>query len=278
MKIELTKSQIAYLKSLDSKKKKRKFLLDCFIENIEVGKKSKVKPIVFTNGVFQTNNKEAIDFLEKCWFIKNEKEESQELIEKSNEEPQLLDAVCVKINSSNRDILQKVYNEYFSNYFREKSDSVLNCEYLISNTPKTNFIQTDDLKVWVKGGEPKIVTTDEFLKYIGREDLIEKESEKISECAAYVFERDDKGNYVKIPKYSPNINQRQVSEQGSELLKFDMLEKSKKSFFLNKEQIEDSKEKEQKVYKYMFYSQVELTPEKINEIVEFITENNENAN
>jgi hypothetical protein len=88
------------------------------------------------------------------------------------------------------------------------------------------------------------------------------------------------------PNYSPeeielvkhNINQREVSEQGSELLKFDMLEKSKKSFFLNKEQIEDSKEKEQKVYKYMFYSLVELKQDKIDEIIEFITENNQNAN
>jgi hypothetical protein len=270
--IKLNPEQLAYLKSLDSKKKKRKFLLDCFVENIEV------------------------------------EIESKELIEKSNEEPQLLDAVCVKINSSNRDILQKVYNEYFSNYFREKSDSVLNCEYLISNTPKTNFIQTDDLKVYVKGGEPKIVTTDEFLKYIGREDLIEKESKsdyqkriiqeaiKKGFCKGVefksvepncfnesiitfgnindTFEFDGLDMYnskgwilkngiwaeiIKSPKYSPeeielvkhNINQREVSEQGSELLKFDMLGKSKK----------------QKTYKYPSYSKVELTPKKINKII-----------
>lgn len=36
--MELSKEQIAYLKSLDSKKKKRKFLLDCLIENIEISK------------------------------------------------------------------------------------------------------------------------------------------------------------------------------------------------------------------------------------------------
>lgn len=35
--MEITKKQIAYLKSLDSKKKKRKFLLDCLIENVEIG-------------------------------------------------------------------------------------------------------------------------------------------------------------------------------------------------------------------------------------------------
>ena len=33
--LTIAKEQIAYLKSLDSKKKKRKFLLDCFIENVE---------------------------------------------------------------------------------------------------------------------------------------------------------------------------------------------------------------------------------------------------
>lgn len=33
--MELSEKQLAYLKSLDSKKKKRKFLLDCLIENVE---------------------------------------------------------------------------------------------------------------------------------------------------------------------------------------------------------------------------------------------------
>jgi len=35
MKLKLNLEQIAYLKSLDSKKKKRKFLLDCLVEEIE---------------------------------------------------------------------------------------------------------------------------------------------------------------------------------------------------------------------------------------------------
>ncbi len=35
MKLKLNPEQIAYLKSLDSKKKKRKFLLDCLVDNIE---------------------------------------------------------------------------------------------------------------------------------------------------------------------------------------------------------------------------------------------------
>jgi hypothetical protein len=43
MKIELTKSQISYLKSLDSKKNKRKFLLDCLVENVCVEETQSIK-------------------------------------------------------------------------------------------------------------------------------------------------------------------------------------------------------------------------------------------
>jgi hypothetical protein len=201
MKIELTKSQISYLKSLDSKKKKRKFLLDCFVENIEV------------------------------------EIEAKELIEKSNEVAKLPTDFCVKITDENRDVLQEIWSK--------RGQAVVG-NYLITNSLNTYLMQNNEPFLEIENFGKKelpIVETDEFLKYIGREDLIDKKS-----------------------------------EQGSELLKFDMLEKSKKSFFLNKEQIEDSKCKEQKSYKYTFYSQVELTQDKIDEIIEFITENNENAN
>ena len=35
MKLKLNSEQIAYLKGLDSKKKKRKFIIDCLVENIQ---------------------------------------------------------------------------------------------------------------------------------------------------------------------------------------------------------------------------------------------------
>ena len=104
-----------------------------------------------------------------------------------------------------------------------------------------------------------MVTTEEFLKYIGREDLIEKEdeSEKIERCdVCQMFPKIEGSNkckschycvkhfietspefakYREKTNYSPeeielvkhNINQREVTEQGSELLKFDMLEENK---------------------------------------------------
>lgn len=264
MKIELTKSQISYLKSLDSKKKKRKFLLDCFVEDIEVW--SELEELI------QKVNKKA--------------KESQELIEKSNEVAKLPTDFCVEITQSNKEVLEKLWNQFFNKV------GVSFCEgYLHSNS------LCDFFDISLSSRNLPIVTTDEFLKYIGREDLIERKSVKISDLTSKetLFEKLRKGeielsdvcNALSLkPNYSPeeielvkhNINQREVSEQGSELLKFDMLGKSKKSFFLNKEQIEDSKEKEQKVYKYMFYSLVELKQDKIDEIIEFITENNQNAN
>jgi len=107
--MELSKEQIAYLKSLDSKKKKRKFLLDCFIENVEISESEKI---------------------ERCEVCQ----------------------MFPKIEGSN------------------KCESCHSCV--------KHFIETSP----------------EFAKY----------REK--------------------PKYSPEINQREISEQGSELLKFDKLE------------------------------------------------------
>ena len=97
------------------------------------------------------------------------------------------------------------------------------------------------------------------------------------------FQYEDKEN--RKSNYSPeeielvkhNINQREVTEQGSELLKFDMLEDNKKEFYLSKKQIKDSKAKKSKHYKYLFFSSKQLTKEQIDEIVEFITENNQSA-
>ena len=45
--MEITKKQLAYLKSLDSKKKKRKFLLDCLIENVEISEEVKTTKVSY---------------------------------------------------------------------------------------------------------------------------------------------------------------------------------------------------------------------------------------
>ena len=73
----LNQEQLSHLKSLDSKKKKRKFLLDCMLENIDLEisnffskdyvKSENVenvgKSIVFTNGMYETSNKKEIEFI-----------------------------------------------------------------------------------------------------------------------------------------------------------------------------------------------------------------------
>lgn len=47
IKIKILEEQIAYLKSLDSKKKKRKFLLDCFIEDVEISEEIKTTKVSY---------------------------------------------------------------------------------------------------------------------------------------------------------------------------------------------------------------------------------------
>jgi hypothetical protein len=191
MKIELTKSQISYLKSLDSKKKKRKFLLDCLIENTEV------------------------------------EIETKELIEKSNEVAKLLTDFCVKITDENREVLEKV-----SQKIRNKTCK-LGDGFLQSNSLATYVCVSKTSKLYEDKRPSKIVTTDEFLKYIGREDLIERKSVKISELKELKPLGEFKANYnpEEIELVKHNINQREVTEQGSELLKFDMLEKEDKNLY-----------------------------------------------
>lgn len=63
--MKLSEEQIAYLKSLDSKKKRRKFMLDCLVDSV-IGELAKIDPskvINFTNGKFEATSQEQIDFL-----------------------------------------------------------------------------------------------------------------------------------------------------------------------------------------------------------------------
>lgn len=186
--IKLNPEQLAYLKSLDSKKKKRKFLLDCLVECIEVGI------------------------------------EVEELIAKSNE-PQPPMEFCVEVTDENKSVLDKLWNQFW------KTFEVGLCKGYLHSNSLCAFL---DLSL--SSRDFPIVTTDEFLKYIGREDLIERKSVKISELPSKQFEFEkvefNTKNYnpeeIELSKH--NIEQREVSEQGSELLKFDMLKDDKDIF------------------------------------------------
>ena len=60
--MNLTSEQLAYLKELESPKKRRKFMLDCLVENA-LGESVKSHNIVFKNGVFKTNDPDLIKTL-----------------------------------------------------------------------------------------------------------------------------------------------------------------------------------------------------------------------
>jgi len=134
MEIKLNSEQLAYLKSLDSKKKKRKFLLDCLLGEIESKNIVKFEPIIFKDGVFQTKDKNVADFLSHfCRESKLVEEsflssqiqdflstenilsmnvfEARELIAKSDEVAKLPTDFCVKITDENRLILERIWCE-----------------------------------------------------------------------------------------------------------------------------------------------------------------------
>lgn len=270
MEIKLTLEQIAYLKSLDSKKKKRKFLLNCFVESIEVEENPIKLEDFLKNKVFKKweylEEKPLGKEIEIDTDLKNESEsektknihehfdhllqiiktaeiaeilkticvkqqdyqyaakfrelekkfrEKEELIAKSNEVAKLPADFCIKITNENREILQKIWSDLNKN------------EVIIENSAIGRYLHTNSLFTYLdlkNRAYLPIVTTDEFLKYIGREDLIEKESVEIR--VKYIDESNRKTNYntEEIELVKHNIEQRKLSEQGSELLKFDILE------------------------------------------------------
>jgi hypothetical protein len=262
MKIELTKEQIAYLKSLDSKKKKRKFLLDCLIENVEIDNSEITKTIPTGNVIEDSINfgVDSINMISKAFkvaFKAREIKESQELIEKSNEVAKLPTDFCVEITDENRLLLERIWCE-----INKKTQVLFLGKYIISNSLLTHFYSCKSHK------NLPIVTTDEFLKYIGREDLISD------------IEFDKNGNWrFKKPNHSPeeielvkhNINQREVTDQGSELLKFDMLE-----------DIDFAGKRQQKLFKYLSqecnFTALKSQMDDIESIVLEMNKYNENAN
>lgn len=146
--MELSEKQLAYLKSLDSKKKKRKFLLDCLIENVENFEISEL-----LSNQFQFDGK----------WVKVQKPE-----------------IGIKPLWLHNELRLKEINDAIDRY--------------VSN------------------------------------------SQEIP--SEWMFEKRLLESTIKKPKYSPKINQRKVTEQGSELLKFDILTRKHQLPFLTEFQKE----------------------------------------
>jgi len=188
MQIELSKEQLQYLKSLDSKKKKRKFLLDCFIKEIEAEPKSfseLIDELLSTDVILKINRQAMGDFggIEKT-----------------------------------EDVLGNKY--YFKPWdlLKDPDNFKSECEYQIG--------------VLYKG---------KFYKTIQEAIESQKEQQQLSDSCVKIS-----GLPITKPNYSQeeidlvthNIEQRKLSEQGSELLKFDMLTRQHQLPFLTEFQRE----------------------------------------
>jgi len=85
-------------------------------------------------------------------------------------EPQHPTEFCVKVTDENRDVLTKVWNEFYKGHTITLFEGI---GYMHSNSIFTFIDPHSSAKT------SKIVTTEEFLKYIGREDLIERKNVEI---------------------------------------------------------------------------------------------------
>ena len=159
MKIELTQEQILHLKSLNSKKKKRKFLLDCFLEEIE----KKVNPISLSD-FLKNQVRTPLDYLNRPDKLCVDSNKAYRGIPENSQKPQLPMEFCVEVTDENREVLRKLCL-YFPEYV------YTNILYLKVYLPGKYITGYKSLE----GITCPIVTTEEFLKYIGREDLIEKD-------------------------------------------------------------------------------------------------------
>lgn len=242
MNITLNQEQLSYLKGLNSKNKKRKFLLDCMLENIDLEisnffskdyvKSENIenvgKSIVFTNGMYKTSNKKEIELLDSlhpmilrevdesnyidnenhlCWIfnrlisygenpnfdymiklkqIADKYKESQEIIDKSNK-PQPPMNFCVEITDENKIVLNSIWKN-FNGHNRDLSSSY---RFLNSNSGINYLCPSFDLlENYIN------ISTDKFLTYIGREDLIEKNQQSVLPKLKFEEEMIDVKNHL----------------------------------------------------------------------------------
>jgi len=188
--LTITKEQLSYLKGLDSKKKQRKFLLDCFVENAIIESEKNNEPITLKlkyeklySSLDDYKNQEVKDVfgillpseiikgIQKAkdqYALIQKKKESREIIEKSKKsQPPMY--FCVKITDENQKTLDILFSK-----FNSVSYPPLIGNYLHTNSLFT-FCEESTSYMYNQNPSP-IVTTSEFLKYIGREDLIERKS------------------------------------------------------------------------------------------------------
>ena len=160
MKLKLNPEQLSFLQSLKSKKKKRKFLLDCLVEEIE----KKVNPISLSD-FLKNQVRTPLDYLNRPDKLCVDSNKVYRGIPENLKEPQTPMNFCVEITDENA----KLLNSIWQNFNHTKGSIAVACKFLNSNSAINYLGPSVGLLDSVK-----IVTTEEFLKYIGREDLIDK--------------------------------------------------------------------------------------------------------
>lgn len=189
--MKLTKNQKHFLKTIKDKNvrkyQKQQFKLQNQFDSV----------IVFSDNIFKPRNKTIGDFLsqhplngilfkeefEKVngkgfpWHEHNVKEVEErfnELAKKYMPKEDTTKDFCVEITEENKEVLQKVWNEF------HKCNNVLNNNYLHSNSNFTSCYSSNNRRrndVYDSNSPDynlPLVSTEEFLKLIGREDLIER--------------------------------------------------------------------------------------------------------
>ena len=218
----LTKEQITYLNSLDSKTAKHKFLLDCLVEKFSLGKSEEFKkpPLEYNH------------------WIKND-EDPKWLIyfDKNNKKRYGFDSygnwfeslVCYNPNAEKGSRYASAKEVETALISEGKNRGYENCIVVNSFIDNKELEIIEDNKIQYLGG------------YYDKYHFFQKNT-----CNVLIYK---KGTWAEIienptdlgnskPNYSPeeidlvkhNINQREVSEKDSELLKFDKLEEDTKSY------------------------------------------------
>ena len=257
MKKLLTKEQITYLNSLDSKTAKHKFLLDCLVEKFSLGESEEFKkpPLEYNHWIKNDEDPKWLIYFDK----KNKKRYGFDSYGNWFES-----LVCYNPNAEKGNryasakevetaLISEGKNRGFNGYVSFKPVNALT----VLNPHKGEFgfdFQNNKL-LYANYSICNNGTWAEIIEQKPTDFPIEKceicqiyprieGSNKCESCSSYIkfiVENDPIfKKYRPKPNYSPeeidlvkhNIKQREVSEQGSELLKFDKLEEDEEKFTL----------------------------------------------
>ena len=168
--MSLSKRQKDFLKTIKNPKDKKHQKQQFKLQN-KFYKFGLVEEIIFIDGIFKTDNPELIAFFNECPMVEKIEENSltkeslRDLTEPKTANENIPKEFCVEITEENRVVLQKL----FSDFYKEKVGNLDIGRFLHSN-PQVSYL----VEACINFRNSKIVSTEEFLRYIGKEELIGK--------------------------------------------------------------------------------------------------------